>query len=158
MGPVFLVDINVARLAGWLRAMGCDTARSPGLDERSLLRWAREESRTLLTRNARLMERRAVAQGEVRALLLDSDLLWDQLRQVVRECGLDTHGTFSRCIRCNTILESVAKERVRDRVPPHVHRTQEAFMRCPSCDRVYWRGSHWRNMRTELSRVTEAAR
>ena len=138
--------------------MGYDAARGAADDERSLLRWAREESRTLLTRNARLIERRAGARGEVSALLLDSDRVWEQLRQVVAQCGLDARGTLSRCIRCNSVLESVTKDRVRDRVPPYVYGTQQSFTRCPSCDRVYWRGSHWRTMRAELSRVMEAAR
>jgi hypothetical protein len=149
----FLVDVNVARLADWLRALGYDAALSPGLDDSALILRALEEGRILLTRDTRLMQRRAVARGALQALLVESDRHWDQLRQVVAAFGLDTTRAFSRCIRCNTVQEQVPKDAVRERVPPYVYRTQETFKRCPSCDRVYWQGSHWHNMRAELKRL-----
>jgi uncharacterized protein with PIN domain len=27
-------------------------------------------------------------------------------------------------------------------VPPFVFRTQEEFVRCPTCNKIYWQGTH----------------
>ena len=117
MAPRFLVDINVGRLAKWLRALGYDAATSPSVDDAELLRHALAEDRMLLTKDARLMRRGIIARGTLRALLVRDDDVWAQLRQVVRELGLEAEEQeFSRCLRCNARLEPVPAEEVRDRV------------------------------------------
>ena len=60
---------------------------------------------------------------------------------------------FSRCIECNIALDKVAKADVLEKVPPFVYQTQEEFARCIKCGRIYWHGTHWRNMRAELERI-----
>ena len=42
-------------------------------------------------------------------------------------------------------------ESARGRVPDYVFATQETFVECPGCTRLYWRGTHWRNMVRELA-------
>ena len=153
MEPKFLVDINVGRLVKWLRILGYDAVLSPSLDDRDLVQQALEEGRLLITRDTRLVRRRTVVQGLLSAVLIRSDELWQQLRQVIAEVGLHINGGFSRCPRCNTALESIVRERVQERVPPHVFHTQQEFQTCHTCNRIYWQGTHWRNIREELARV-----
>jgi uncharacterized protein with PIN domain len=153
--PRFLVDINVGRLAKWLRVLGYDALLAQHLDDEGLVRQSVQEGRVLLTRDRRIFQRRAAASGELKALLIRSDTLGGQLRQAVAELGLRTDLGFSRCLSCNQVLAPVAKELVQEEVPPHVYRTQQEFRRCPSCGRVYWRGTHWRNMLRELHGVRE---
>jgi len=45
------------------------------------------------------------------------------------------------------------KERVKERVPEYVYKTQQDFMECPQCKRVYWPGSHWQNIREALNKT-----
>jgi uncharacterized protein with PIN domain len=35
-------------------------------------------------------------------------------------------------------------------VPPYVFKTQEQFGQWPSCQRIYWRGTHWWAMTKRL--------
>jgi uncharacterized protein with PIN domain len=35
-------------------------------------------------------------------------------------------------------------------VPPRVYEIQDQYMICPSCHRVYWRGTHWKSMTGKL--------
>ena len=151
--PKFIVDVNAGRLAKWLRIMGYDTAFVPGIEDGRLVSIAREEGRILLTRDRNVMKRRPIAKGEVRALLLTSDRLHGQLRQVVETCKLETRRAFSLCIGCNVPLRRANREDVRERVPPYVFQTQEEIEECPSCRKPYWRGTHWRNVRRELARL-----
>ncbi|MFH1560844.1 MAG: Mut7-C RNAse domain-containing protein [Chloroflexota bacterium] len=153
--PKFIVDLNVGRLAKWLRIMGYDALFVPGIEDGELVRLAQKESRIVLTRDRFIMKRGVVTSGKLKALLIDSEGREDQLRQVVDTYQLKALGGFSRCIECNASLTDVAREEVQERVPAYVFQTQEEFMECPSCRRLYWRGTHWRNMRQELARVEE---
>jgi len=49
---------------------------------------------------------------------------------------------FSRCSRCNAELEAVSPETVKNEVPDYVFFTQEEFLRCRGCGRIYWKGTH----------------
>ena len=151
MRPRFLVDVNVGRLAKWLRVMGYDARYVPDAEDGELLRLAHREGRIVVTRDARLLERRAVSRGLVRAVLVHSDDFRLQMRQLTQELGLDFQGGFSMCIECNAPLEPLEREAVRGRVPPYVFQTQESFYRCSRCQKVYWKGTHWNNMLRELA-------
>lgn len=153
MGPKFIIDVNVGRLAKWLRILGYDAMFIPDADDSLLMKVASDDDRTLLTRDSHIMERRKVALEEVRALLITSDSLWEQLRYVVDAMGLNSDERFSRCIECNVELVPQSKEDIKDLVPPFVFSTQEEFMRCHRCSKIYWKGTHWKNMRLELSKI-----
>ena len=153
--PKFIVDLNVGRLAKWLRVMGYDALFVPGIEDGELVRLAQEEGRVILTRDRYIVKRRSVTSGKPEALLIASEDLRGQLRQVVETYQLTAQGGFSRCIECNVSLVDVTREGVRERVPPFVFQTQEEFMECPSCQKLFWRGTHWHNMIQELSGVGE---
>jgi uncharacterized protein with PIN domain len=45
------------------------------------------------------------------------------------------------------------KEKIKDKVPEYVYKTQQDFVICPRCNRVYWHGTHWGNVRKLLSEI-----
>ncbi len=136
----------LGRLATWLRLIGQDTAYGPHLAGRTLLRLARAEGREILTRNTALMRR-----ADVPALYIESDHFREQLRQVVRHYHIDPFAAaFTRCRRCNALLEPVPRPQAAVRVPPYVAQTAGDFVRCPRCRRIYWPGTHQERMRAEL--------
>ncbi len=141
----FLADNMLGRLATWLRLLGYDTAYLPEASDPELARIARAEERILLTRDVELTRRRGV-----RHLLIESEKVDQQLQQVFRTLNLTARQAFSRCAECNTPLDQINKETVRGQVPPYVFQTQERFLRCPNCQRVYWRGTHWARMLARL--------
>ncbi len=141
-----LLDGMLGRLAKWLRILGYDTAYFPDLDDHQLVRLARAEGRILVTGDRELARRRGLT-----CLLIVSDDLEEQIQQVISALQLETGLAFSRCPVCNTPLQDVEKPAVKDRVPPYVFQTQEHFSLCPECDRIYWRGTHWANIRSQVS-------
>lgn len=152
-----MVDINVGRLARWLRAMGYDAALFTRQDDSDLVRTALKEGRIVLTKDGGIARRRVATTGQLRLLHLRSDSVPEQLRQVVAAFSLNpTHHPFSLCLECNRPLEERGKEEVKGLVPPYVFRTQQEFSQCPSCGRIYWQGTHWEAMRRKL-RDLEAA-
>jgi uncharacterized protein with PIN domain len=155
--PRFVVDINVGRLATWLRVMGYDTLFPRAADDNDLVRIALRDGRVLVTRDAGFGQRRAVRNGQMRVVRVEADDLQSQLRQLVRDLKLDLDGGFSRCVRCNEPLNPLDKKDVAGRVPPYVFRNHRKFMECSGCRRLYWRGTHWAKMVAELDQVCQEA-
>ena len=154
--PRFIVDINVAKVARWLRMMGYDTVLfDHGHDDR-MIRIALDEGRVIITRDTQLMKRRVITSGRLRAVLVGSDRTEQQVRQVMNELHLDANfRPFSLCLECNQPLEKRSKEEVAGLVPPYVFKTQDAYVQCPGCFRVYWKGTHWQAMTEKLRGLGE---
>ena len=150
MRPRFLADCNVGRLARWLRALGYDAVYHARIDDSALVREAAAEDRVLLTRDRDLTKRRVIQTGVVRAILIKDDDVRMQLHQVFTALELDLAHSLTRCIECNSELESRVPAMVAERVPPYVRRTQSRYSECPECGRIYWAGTHWQRMREVL--------
>ena len=154
MGPKFIADSNVGKLARWLRMMGYDTIFFSGIDDGELIDIALEEGRVVLTRDTRIMKRRVATSGQLKIVLTKDDDPKKQLRQVVRALKLDSClRQFTRCLECNQSLVPRSKEEVKDLVPPYVFLTQTQYMQCPYCQKIYWRGTHWQRMNKELEKI-----
>ncbi len=151
--PRFVVDLNVGRLAKWLRVMGYDALFPSNMEDNELVRIALREDRIIVTRDSGITGRRLVTTGRLKAVLVQHDDLKGQLRQVISSLNLDSSREFSRCIRCNESLVDISRESVKEQVPPYVYETQEGFMECPLCRKIYWPGSHWANMRRDLAQL-----
>lgn len=150
----FVVDSNAGKLAKWLRMMGYDAEFYSDIEDSRLVEIALREGKVLLTRDTQIVLRRLVTNGKLRAILTKNDDPKEQLRQVIRELNLDCRvRQFTRCLECNRVLVGRDKEEVRDLVPPHVFRTQDSYMQCPSCLRLYWQGTHWERMRKALAAI-----
>jgi uncharacterized protein with PIN domain len=145
--PRFVVDHNVGKLCRWLRLLGFDTLFFTGPDDGDMVKLALEESRIILTRDTHISERRLVTGGKIKVLLFTSDRPLEQLRQMLRSLELkDSFRPFTLCVEDNHSLREIEKGMVVGRVPPYVFKTQEDYMECPYCGRIYWRGTHWRAM------------
>ena len=148
-----MVDHNVGKLARWLRMMGYDTLFFNGDDDSRMIATALAEGRVILTRDTRIMERRLVTTGRLKAILIGYETPELQIKQVIETLNLDIHfRPFSICLECNQPLAERSREQVRERVPPYVYQTQEQYMECPACHRIYWRGTHWQAMTRKLER------
>lgn len=150
--PRFLVDLNTEKLAKWLRLIGYDALLFDRRDDKYLIHQALAENRIILTRDTQLMLRRVITTGELKAVLITEDNPLAQIRQVIRELGLNPpYNVFQLCLECNTPLQNIAKEAVRERVPPYVFQTQNEYRECPNCHRIYWQGTHWQAMQKKLA-------
>ena len=150
----FIVDSNVGRLARWLRIAGFDTMFINDLDDNRLVRLALSEERVLLTKDTQILKRRVATTGRLKVILIESEEVKAQLRQVVKTLNLgDRIKPFTLCLECNQPLVPREKEDVKELVPPYIFQTQTQYMQCPVCQRVYWRGTHWQRMSRELEKI-----
>lgn len=148
--PSFVADVMLGRLAKWLRIAGFDVLYSNRFSDDELVRLSNGEGRILLSRDTRLLVRRAVN----RFIFLESEDVRAQLKQVFRSAHV-THlpALLSRCLSCNEPLAEVPRESVSELVPAYVFRTQPHFKSCPHCLRVYWAGTHRQSVLHTLERL-----
>jgi uncharacterized protein with PIN domain len=141
---------ELGRLAKWLRILGLDAQYFAGDNSGSLIIEALRSERIILTRNSRLPQARGV-----KIVLLKEERIKAQLAEVLKSLKFQPRreDMFTRCIICNEELAAAAKEKVKDRVPEYVFKTQEDFVSCPKCQRVYWQGTHWGNVTKTLSQI-----
>ena len=112
------------------------------------------ENRIIVTRDTRIIERKAITGGQVKALLLKTDNVYEQAQITLAELDLKSAmRPFSLCLECNQSLVSISTNEVRERVPPYVWQTQKEYVECPKCGRVYWKGTHWTAMRHNLAQM-----
>lgn len=131
----FLCDQNLGRLAKWLRIMGFDTEYMY-IWNKDRIEKALSSGRIVLTRNRRSAQKKD-------HILIESDHVEEQLRQVDRIFTLSSKARwFTRCNVCNEPLVCVKPDIVKDIVPEYVYANHDGFAQCPGCSRVYWRGTH----------------
>lgn len=151
MEPKFIVDINAGKLAKWLRIMGYDASLFTDEDDGKMVRIALNENRVILTKDSQIMKRRLITSGKLKAVLIAGDDPKAQLQQIATALNLNYQfKPFSVCLQCNQNLIERRKEEVAELVPPFVLKTQSQYMECPSCHRIFWRGTHWQAMSEEL--------
>jgi uncharacterized protein with PIN domain len=148
--PRFVLDTHLGRLAGYLRMLGFDTLYRNDYRDEDLARISRDEHRILLTRDVGLLKRGMVTHG----YYVRETAVRRQLVEVLRRFDLLCAARpFMRCLRCNTLLERVAKELVEDKLPPRTAELYDEFLRCPGCGRIYWKGGHYQRMQAFIHSI-----
>lgn len=147
----FVLDGHLGKLARHLRLLGFDALCSNTWSDHELVTISTDEHRTLLTRDVGLLKHAVLTHGYyVRAADPDRQLI-----EVVRRFHLsDLVTPFTRCMACNGSLRTVGKEEVVDRLERGTRDHYDAFWTCTVCERVYWRGAHYRH----LVEIVDAAR
>jgi uncharacterized protein with PIN domain len=137
----FIADVMLGSLAKRLRLLGFDVLYDRSLNDNEILRLSLEQDRVILTRDSGLAARPLAANH----LLINRDSASAQVEQVLSAFPASSQ-PLTRCSECNVSLAHLEKSDARDLVPPHVYEAHNEFLRCASCGRIYWKGSHVKRM------------
>ncbi len=141
--PRFVLDTHLGKLANYLCMLGFDALYRNNFEDDTLADISANNKRILLTRDRGLLKRSIVTHG----YLLRTDHSREQLKEVLQRFDLlESIKPFSRCMRCNAVLESVDFDKVKGKVPPRVRQNIREYKQCQSCGQVYWKGTHYREM------------
>jgi uncharacterized protein with PIN domain len=150
----FMIDHMLIGLGKYLRILGYDAAWDSSVRTHELIHRANADGRIFVTRNTKLPDQYPAPNRLVTVAATDPV---EQLEALVAELGLDDKSyLFSRCIRCNVELREIEdRKTVEPRVHPNVCARYEKFYSCPSCDTVFWKGTHVTNTLRKLGRGGE---
>ncbi len=148
--PSFILDQHLGRLAAYLRMMGFDTLYRNDYHDEELAQVSHDETRILLTRDIGLLKRSAIVYGY---FVRETDRR-KQLAEITARFHLKEQVIpFSRCMKCNGLVEDVSSEQVADQLPEGTSRYYTVFHRCTGCGQVYWKGAHHQRMQALLNEV-----
>ncbi|WP_287373583.1 Mut7-C RNAse domain-containing protein [Prosthecochloris sp.] len=135
----FIADEHLSKLVRRFRVLGIDTLLFSGGQDQELLFAMQRFDRILLTRDRRLLMHRIVRSG----YCIRSDNAVQQVYEVIGRFALaGSINPFSRCPSCNGLLEKVDKQLLMNQLEPKTQRYYCDFLRCVSCRKIYWHGSH----------------
>jgi hypothetical protein len=150
--PRFVLDGHLGRLANYLRMLGFDVLYRSDFTDEELAAISSQEDRILLTRDRGLLKRKEVMYG----YCLRSLNTRRQVTEVLHRFDLlQEIAPFHRCLRCNGLLEPVAKQDVLEQLEPKTKRYFNEFYRCQDCGQIYWKGSHYDRMRRFVDDIME---
>ncbi|WP_346297713.1 Mut7-C RNAse domain-containing protein [Geoglobus acetivorans] len=144
-----MVDRMLGKLATWLRIFGYDTLYIGDfdVDDEDTFLLENFQDRILLTRDKELYER-SVRRGR-KVVFIDSDSVIEQIREM-QEFGITAEIRMVRCSVCNTLLRKPTEREAREVMK--MEGIEENLMEryelwyCENCRKLYWLGSHYRNM------------
>jgi uncharacterized protein with PIN domain len=146
----FVADGHLGKLVRDLRLLGIDVAYDSAAEDRQLVEIASRDNRALLTRDRRLLMHAAVKHG----YYLRSQNPLEQTIEVLRRFDLGSIlSPFSRCLRCNAVLEPAEKKEIIGQLEPLTKIYYDEFRRCTGCGQVYWSGSHFTKLQKRLEQI-----
>ncbi len=148
----FVADAHLGKLARHLRLLGFDTLFFNDAGDDRLVELSLNERRILLTRDRALLMRRELSHGcFVHAVNPEA-----QLAELFQRLDLfRLAAPFTRCLECNGHLLPIDKSQVAASLPERVAEVHDEFWRCSDCMKVYWKGSHYRELTAFIERLAE---
>ena len=142
-------------LAKWLRLFGFDTFYANAeMDDDELLEMAEKENRVLITRDKELIIR--AKKKNIQIVEMISIDLDEQLSVILKNVDVDEKAVLSRCSLCDTILNEIKRDEVKNKVPEKVFRNNDRFWFCSKCDKIYWRGSHYDKIQSKINKIKKS--
>ncbi|BAY28808.1 hypothetical protein NIES2107_06400 [Nostoc carneum NIES-2107] len=149
----FVLDIHLGKLATSLRLLGFDTLYRNDYGDEELAEVSHSQERILLTRDKGLLMRSLVTHG----YYVRSTNPQQQITEVLQRFDLfKSVSPFQRCLRCNGLLESIAKETIMHLLPESVQLQNQDFHRCQSCAQIYWKGTHYERLQQFIDGVLDS--
>lgn len=148
--PKFVTDVHLGRLTRYLRMIGLDVLYKNNFEDDEIVLFSLKDRRAILTRDRGILKRNEVTHG----YWIRSTKVEEQVNEVLKRFDLQKEiKEFSRCIECNALLKPIKKEIIIYQLPPKVAQSQNEFYQCPSCNKVYWKGTHYQRMLTFVRRL-----
>ncbi|MBS0351951.1 MAG: Mut7-C RNAse domain-containing protein, partial [Proteobacteria bacterium] len=130
-------------LSRYLRLLGFDVWYDNQYQDSELIKLATENNRIILTRDLPLLKNKKVTRGywlrNIAPKLQVAEVLkrFDLLRQVK---------PLTRCLVCNGLIQSVAKQQIEALLPSKTKVFYQTFSQCHQCHKIYWQGAHYQQI------------
>jgi len=148
----FIADINLGNIVKYMRALGLDLFYDSLLSTREIIKISKRENRIILTKDSKLLKFKDVSHG----IFIRPDTTIEQIRRIINYLDIkDDLKPFSRCLQCNTLLDVVPKENILNKIPPMTIEFCDEDVQCQSCNKIYWKGTHYINMMKVVKQILD---
>lgn len=148
----FIADVNIGDITKYMRLLGLDVYDDPTLSVQGIIEISKRENRIILTKSRKLLKFKEVTHG----IFIRPGTFDEQIRRIIDYLNIkDQIKPFSRCLRCNSVLESVSKETIADRIPARTKELCHEYAHCKSCDKIYWKGTHFIKMSKVIAGILD---
>ena len=138
----FCADVHLGKLARLMRMLGFNTVYKNNFSKEELYTNSLNENRVLLSKSAYFSRFTDINFYQIKS----ADPL-QQLKDIIHHFNLrDSFNAFIRCLYCNEIVEKKEKEEVEKELLPNTKKDFSEFWKCPFCQKIYWKGSHYERM------------
>jgi uncharacterized protein with PIN domain len=146
----FIADIHLGDIVKYMRALGFDVFFNPSFSSRKIIDISKMENRIILTKSRRLLKFKEVTH----AIYIRPGTTAEQIKRILDYLDIkDSINPFSRCLRCNSVVKSVPKESIADRIPPKTKEFCDQYTYCKFCDKIYWNGTHYIKMNKAIDHI-----
>jgi len=147
----FVADVHLGKLVRFLRMVGYDTLYDSAFSDEEIISISSQESRVILTRDKGILCHGSSQWG----YFLRSQNPREQLHEVLSTFGFPKNAApLSRCMVCNGLIAKISKVVANQEVLKEIIDQYEYFFRCEKCGRIYWEGSHYLKMRSDLNKLS----
>jgi uncharacterized protein len=145
--PIFIVDAMLGNIAKKLRLLGFDSLYSSSIEDDLLLKIAKSENRVIITKDVQLAEK-AKKNGIITVSITKQNEIeqFCQINEKIKLGKCIVRGNISRCPVCNDDLKHIEKKYVSNKIPNGVFENFNDFWICNKCDKIYWEGTHIKNL------------
>lgn len=127
----FIADIHLKYMVKPIRVLGFDIDFNPSYTTKDIIRISKQENRIILTTRKELLKSKPVTHG----ILMRPGTTIEQIRYVIDYLDVkDRIKPFSRCLRCNGLLESEFTGKSLNRISPVTKSGCEKYILCKFCD------------------------
>jgi uncharacterized protein with PIN domain len=146
----FILDVHLGKLCKHLRMLGFDTFYRNDLDDPEIIGRSVAEKRIILTRDLGILKNGHVTHG----YFLRSQDSKIQLKEIMKRFDLKNQvAPFKRCMECNGLMSRIEKAEIEDQLKDRTKAYFDEFFQCTSCNKIYWGGSHFDNMKTFIKEI-----
>ena len=147
--PKFILSQELNRLAKWLRILGYDAVIYKSVNLLTIIRLAKKERRIFITRS----QKKVKSVQKFSRILIKSENYLEQLREMKDYIRLNNEHIFTRCIICNKLLFEISPKKIITLIPEYIYQNHKDFKVCRKCGKIYWKGTHYQDMKNELSKL-----
>ncbi|MBI5730807.1 MAG: Mut7-C ubiquitin/RNAse domain-containing protein [Ignavibacteriales bacterium] len=150
--PKFVLDVHLGTLSKYMRMLGFDTRYKNNFSDNEIIKMSLNEKRTIVTRDLGILKHKKV----IRGYYVRNTNPKKQIAEIINRFDLKKEiKEFTRCLDCNLLLKKVDKKKIIDQLPPKVKILYSEYFICMKCDKIYWKGSHFQNMKLLVDEIIE---
>ena len=148
----FIADATLGNIVKYMRALGFDLFFDALLSTREIIEISKRENRIILTKDSKLLKFKDVSHG----IFIRPGTTIEQIKRIIDFLDIrDDIKPFSRCLQCNTLLGVVPKEKILHKIPPRTAAFCDEYAQCQSCDKIYWKGTHFVRMMKVVKQIRD---